>query len=489
MLARRRRRAGIIPAMTERGLPSTEGSPACPFVAFDDDRDARSDRPDHRHRCFAEADPAPRALAHQEAYCLSSAFPVCPTFQAWARREAARARSDRDAASAASAAAAATAAAATAGGAPEDGAGPGHRDAPHVGPDGPGAAPGATGPAADEWTHGPEDIPIESQPRRNPPRDWAAPPPWAGGPAGSRGPGGAAGASPAAASGAGTAQPSAPDFLAPRSTEGQGLVGSAADRLASGESIADPMPPVASPNRSGDLPSAGPDPELAGLVGGAALGAATGGGAGPSGLPMTDEERIAAGYPPSTRGGRRPAVSSTRADRERDRDRERAPQREHVQSSGPSWERAKRHEAYPTIKARAGFGGLPGLPRVAVLAAALGVAALVLFFLPALLGMGGDDGGASPSPSATEAAVTPLPSPTPEPEPTPQVYVIKTGDTLSKIAKEYGITLDQLLEANKDTIDDPDLIAVGDEIIIPVPPPDEVSGGTEEPGSEESIAP
>src|SRR6478672_5358153 len=78
--------------MTERGLPGMDGAPACPFVAFGDDREARSTSPDHRHRCFAESPAAPRALAHQEAYCLSSAFPVCPTFQDWARRESARAR-------------------------------------------------------------------------------------------------------------------------------------------------------------------------------------------------------------------------------------------------------------------------------------------------------------------------------------------------------------------------------------------------------------
>src|SRR6185369_12428309 len=78
--------------MTERGLPIADGAPACPFVAFEDDRDERATSPDHRHRCYAEAKPAPRALAHQEAYCLSSAFPVCPTFQDWARREAARSR-------------------------------------------------------------------------------------------------------------------------------------------------------------------------------------------------------------------------------------------------------------------------------------------------------------------------------------------------------------------------------------------------------------
>src|SRR6476659_7063077 len=76
--------------MTERGLPIADTATACPFVAFDDARDDRSDRPDPRHRCYAENPPAPRARAHQEAYCLSANFPVCPTFQDWARREAAR---------------------------------------------------------------------------------------------------------------------------------------------------------------------------------------------------------------------------------------------------------------------------------------------------------------------------------------------------------------------------------------------------------------
>ena len=37
--SRRTRHAtlGIIPAMTDRGLPSADASPACPFVAFEDD--------------------------------------------------------------------------------------------------------------------------------------------------------------------------------------------------------------------------------------------------------------------------------------------------------------------------------------------------------------------------------------------------------------------------------------------------------------------
>src|SRR3954467_570517 len=63
---------------------------ACPFVALELDRDRRSDTPDYRHRCFAEPTPAPRSIAHQEAYCLSPNFAACPVFQDWAVRAAAR---------------------------------------------------------------------------------------------------------------------------------------------------------------------------------------------------------------------------------------------------------------------------------------------------------------------------------------------------------------------------------------------------------------
>ena len=79
--------------MTERST-TTEREGVCPFVAFDEDRDYRSSVPDHRHRCFAERPAATRALAHQAAYCLSSAFPSCPTFIDWARREAAPAKEE-----------------------------------------------------------------------------------------------------------------------------------------------------------------------------------------------------------------------------------------------------------------------------------------------------------------------------------------------------------------------------------------------------------
>jgi LysM repeat protein len=66
-----------------------EGHAACPFVAFEDDRDHRAESPDYRHRCFASAEPEPRALPHQERFCLSAAFAACPIFLDWARQEAA----------------------------------------------------------------------------------------------------------------------------------------------------------------------------------------------------------------------------------------------------------------------------------------------------------------------------------------------------------------------------------------------------------------
>jgi LysM repeat protein len=62
---------------------------ACPFVALDSDRDRRAEAPDSRHRCYAEPVPAPRALSHQKAFCLSADFPGCPIFKDWAVRAAA----------------------------------------------------------------------------------------------------------------------------------------------------------------------------------------------------------------------------------------------------------------------------------------------------------------------------------------------------------------------------------------------------------------
>ena len=402
--------------MTERGLPTVDSAPACPFVAFEDDREARSTSPDHRHRCYAELVPSPRAAAHQEAYCLSSTFPVCPTFQDWARREAAHAR----------------------------GEGERPRAAPSAQPETAGHATVANDAGSEHDEDEPPRHALNEAPpiRRNPPRDWAAPPPWAPGGAG-------AGSAGATRRPAGDDRSTAPDFLAGRADESRGLAGSAADRLAVGPSTSDDA--GASPAPYDSAASGAPDAELAGLVAGRRL----------VELPTHD-------VPPPSRSTRRPSVSSTRTShRERERERE----RERDAIAGPSWERARRYEAYPTIRSRA---GLPSLPRLAVLAGALAIAAVGLFFLPALLGVGGGGGEttSTPSPGASQGVATASPEPTVPPAPTPQIYMIATGDTLSKVAKTFGLTLEELLAANPQIID-ADKVAIGDEINIPVKPPDE----------------
>jgi LysM repeat protein len=246
--------------------------------------------------------------------------------------------------------------------------------------------------------------------------------------------------------------------------EGRGLAGSAADRLASGDDpghawIGQPSTRPSSPGADAPIgPSAPPDPELAGLVGRRASERGRG------------DDLDDAADEPRARSTRRPTVSSTR-DRSRDRDRERE---RNAPSEGPSWERVRRYEAYPSIKARAGLPSAPQLPRIAVLFGALVVAALLLFLLPTVLNIGGGRvvaPGASASPSDVAASASL--EPTPIPEPTPQIYTIKAGDALARIARRFGLTLEQLLAANSD-IKDPNRIKVGDKIVIPTPPPEEV---------------
>ena len=407
--------------MTERGLPLADGATACPFVAFEDDRDERASVPDHRHRCYAEIRPAPRALAHQQAYCLSSAFPVCPTFQEWARREAARARDAADAAAAASGATAGAAAAAGSS-APDPDLEPDAPIEPHAEP---------AMPAEAARPHDSTDA-DEFGARRNPPRDWAAPPPWLA----------------SAEAGGASGDSDAPPFLSHRATEpGQGLAGSAADRLAGG-------PPPREP----------------------ASGAAAAAGASAAGLAASaGRGRI----DPQERHGS--ADDDEFEDRDHDDDpqprrparRPRAYEQHLGGTDGPDWERPRRYEAYPTIKTRM---SLPSPPRTAVMAGAIAIAAVALLLLPTILGIGG---GGTPAgsvrPSASHAASL---APTERPAPTPVLYTIKKGENLSKIAADHGLTLEELMAANPE-IKNPNRIAEGQQIVIPTPsqaPPDEFGG-------------
>lgn len=46
-------------------------------------------------------------------------------------------------------------------------------------------------------------------------------------------------------------------------------------------------------------------------------------------------------------------------------------------------------------------------------------------------------------------------------------YTVKSGDSLSKIGKEYGVSWQDIFEANKDIISNPDLIQPGWKLKIP----------------------
>ena len=74
-------------------------------------------------------------------------------------------------------------------------------------------------------------------------------------------------------------------------------------------------------------------------------------------------------------------------------------------------------------------------------------------------------------PTVTRAVLVPSPSPSPSPSPTApgvtdqQTYTVQPGDTMFSLALRFGVTVQALAEANN--IDDPDLISVGQVLIIP----------------------
>ena len=67
-----------------------------------------------------------------------------------------------------------------------------------------------------------------------------------------------------------------------------------------------------------------------------------------------------------------------------------------------------------------------------------------------------------------------MPEPTAVPAPTQQVHIVVKGDNISRIAKKYGVTVEELMAANLQ-IKNPNKIAIGDEITIPVPVEEDAS--------------
>ncbi len=71
----------------------------------------------------------------------------------------------------------------------------------------------------------------------------------------------------------------------------------------------------------------------------------------------------------------------------------------------------------------------------------------------------------SPVPSSTPPLPTPAPTRTPPPTATPHLYLIQKGDTMGSIALEFGVTSDELINANPET--SPSAMIVGEELLIP----------------------
>ena len=51
--------------------------------------------------------------------------------------------------------------------------------------------------------------------------------------------------------------------------------------------------------------------------------------------------------------------------------------------------------------------------------------------------------------------------------PQANTYTVEAGDNLSKIGAKYGVSWQQIFDANRDTISDPDMIHPGQELKIP----------------------
>jgi LysM repeat protein len=74
---------------------------------------------------------------------------------------------------------------------------------------------------------------------------------------------------------------------------------------------------------------------------------------------------------------------------------------------------------------------------------------------------------ATARPTATPAPYTPAPTHTPTITPTPIIYVIKSGDSLLRIAQQFGVTVRALQDVNG--ITDPRLLRIGQELMVPEP--------------------
>ncbi len=110
---------------------------------------------------------------------------------------------------------------------------------------------------------------------------------------------------------------------------------------------------------------------------------------------------------------------------------------------------------------------------------------LVTALLGAALGLAGCGEDEADEPVEPEPEVEEEPDPEPEPEPEPEedepedvTHVVQEGDTLSSIAADFGVALEEIVEAND--LEDPDAILVGEELVIPDVDPEDLEDDEDE---------
>jgi LysM repeat protein len=71
----------------------------------------------------------------------------------------------------------------------------------------------------------------------------------------------------------------------------------------------------------------------------------------------------------------------------------------------------------------------------------------------------------TPAPTATASPTVPPATSTPPPTATLQVYLVQPGDTLTRIADRFGVSMETLIDANN--LANPNQLLPGDRLIIP----------------------
>jgi LysM repeat protein len=84
---------------------------------------------------------------------------------------------------------------------------------------------------------------------------------------------------------------------------------------------------------------------------------------------------------------------------------------------------------------------------------------------PTAVAIAQDTPTVTPRATSTSVPRTPAPTSTSTPTPTPIIYTVQAGDNLLGIARQYGVTVEALQEAN--AITDPRLLQIGQELVIP----------------------